>query len=196
MTRCNDGLGKDGSKVPSECGKASSISNWLSHCVSKMQIEWTANAYTSTDVSGKHLVCLNACKCSALKSKAWSIDPILYAAPPCFLMCEHSHRGEKHKSVSKYANGIDCQHRCAQHGQQRDLPCIEVGTCKLDVSFICRLTSLGFYWRGLFNIILVDSHLRATNPERCNRPLSHPGCSRLPFNLETECSIRVPSHHG
>ena len=72
----------------------------------------------------------------------------------------------------------------------------EVRTCKLDVSFICRLTSLGFYWRGLFNIILVDSHLRATNPERCNRPLSHPGCSRLPFNLETECSIRVPSHHG
>ena len=154
MTRCNDGLGKDGSKVPSECGKDSSISNWLSHCVSKMQIEWTANAYTSTDVSGKHLVCLNACKCSALKSKAWSIDPILYAAPPCFLMCEHSHRGEKHKSVSKYANWIDCQHLCAQHGQQRDLPCIEVGTCKLHVSFICRLTSLGFYWRGPFNIIL------------------------------------------
>ena len=62
--------------------------------------------------------------------------------------------GEKHMSVSKYANWIDCQHLCAQHGQQRDLPCIEVGTCKLHVSFICRLTSLGFYWRALFNIIL------------------------------------------
>ena len=150
---------------------------------------------------------LTGCKCSSLKSKAWSIEPLPHTAEALLSSFSRVWTAtlEQESSGMQIEWDAGIHVRCAlcavsivnttspvflrcEHGSPSSTP------LKKSSSFHCRhglMVTLSsredFSWYNFGRIRILNQHCSCQY--RCNRLLSHPWCSRLPFNMRSECSI-------